>query len=1547
MYSYFYLKAILKNNVQNYWIFVLFFTCSQLFAQERNQQINQELQKYVAKEGILASDATDYVITSQHTSKKSGIQHLYFNQAINGIKINGTESAIHIKDGKTITFHQNFIKQANSKVNGSNQPNITAPQAILAIAQQMHYQQNSSISILNKKSENNQKATYLSKEISSYEIPTQLVYQKTNSGLVLAWEIAIAEVQTSNWWNFQVNASTGTILDKHNWTVSCGVEHQNHEHIGPSYYKEDKTISNENEEILIGAYNVYAMPLESPGHGGRTNVSNPDDPTSSPYGWHDTNGVAGAEYTYTKGNNTDAYDDDNNSNSGTIAKHADGGGSLNFNFPINTNYSSGNQSEDAAVTNLFYWSNIVHDVIYHYGFDEASGNFQENNYGNGGTGGDSVNSEAQDGGGTCNANFATPTEGINPRMQMYICGSRDGDLDNGVIVHEYGHGISTRLTGGANNSSCLNNQEQMGEGWSDYFALIFTIEPGDTGADSRGIGTWLIGEGPNGPGIRTQPYSTTTNTYTYDSIKTEVAPHGVGSVWAMMLWEMTWDLIAVHGFDPDMYNGTGGNNIALALVVEALKLQPCSPGFIDGRDAILAADQALYGGQNQCIIWQAFARRGLGYSALQGSTNNKSDGTEAFDLPPGTASFDTPLNQLCQTQGIQNGLGGGIPINGVYSGLGVTDDGNGTTYSFDPNVSGTGTITITYTVNDACSGGTVNLTDTINVTDGIPTLVCKDATINLDVNGNATISEADVVDNLQPGSGYTIDQTGTFAPIDISTGATNLNLTDDDSATVAMFSFPFFGNNFSTIYVSSNGYLSFTNSGLTEWQNDTLPDPNNPQNVIATVWDDLNPSDGGTIRYKMVGTAPNRIMVIEYVNVPHYQNGGGSTNTVTSQIQLYEGSGRIEIHTTNADSDGGTRTQGIENSNGDTAFVTPGRNATDWNVINDFVSFIPNTNGLADNCGNPVTISLSNSNFTCEDIGSNTVIVTADDGNGGIATCNATVTVVGATSTFAAGSWDVVPNAGSKALFQDNYNTTNNGNVTACSCEIEAGNTVTVNAGGFLDITGNILVNGTLDVQHEGSVVQSNDLATVTNNGTIFVRKTTPTLDAPGFMILGNPMTSETREGVYNSAARVLHHITGNFVPNGAVGSGTENFADDNNNNWALHSGALTAAEGYLVKPFFSGSPSSTYSMDYTQGTLNNGVITYNLLYNGTRESSANMLGNPYASAIDNDAFLAANPLLDAIYYWQHITAPVQNFPGFNQLNYNLGDLSAYNQGSGGVAAANGGGIPTQFMASGQGFAVKALGAGPVTFNNSMRVTGPNTDYRNSENIPNSYRDRQRIWLDLKNETYGLYSNMLIAFTQNATNGFENKYDTKRFDTPISLYTVLEEGEELAIQGRTAFNIDQEVALGFNTQIQEAQNYSISINQLEGVDIENTDVYLEDRLLHVITNLSEKDYTFTANAGKQNNRFVLIFVERVLGNDEITIKNITILPNPTSGKLNIYSPNVVMDKIEIIDLQGRVIYSEIIETTNIEINLNNLDAAMYFIKINTSKGNLMKQIIKK
>jgi extracellular elastinolytic metalloproteinase len=214
--------------------------------------------------------------------------------------------------------------------------------------------------------------------------------------------------------------------------------------------------------------------------------------------------------------------------------------------------------------------------------------------------------------------------------------SFDSSFDNGIIAHEYGHGISNRLTGGPFEVSCLWNNEQMGEGWSDFFALIVSDTIGTTGTMPRGIGNFASNRPADAFGIRPFPYTTdmSINPLTYSNIQNLSIPHGVGSVWCTMLWDLYWAMVDEYGHSYNLYSNSGGNNKAIRLVMEGMRLQSCNPGFIDGRDAILAADVFLYGGVNQCLIWDVFARRGLGWSANQGSSFDVGDETQAFNKPP-------------------------------------------------------------------------------------------------------------------------------------------------------------------------------------------------------------------------------------------------------------------------------------------------------------------------------------------------------------------------------------------------------------------------------------------------------------------------------------------------------------------------------------------------------------------------------------------------------------------------------------------------------------------------------------------------------------------------------------------------------------------------------------------------------------------------------------------------------------------------------------------------------------------------------------------------
>ena len=270
------------------------------------------------------------------------------------------------------------------------------------------------------------------------------------------------------------------------------------------------------------------------------------------------------------------------------------------------------------MTNLFYWNNVIHDVQYRYGFDEAAGNFQVNNYGRGGVGNDSVQAEAQDGSGTNNANFATPPDGSRPRMQMYVwtapTPNRDGDLDAGIIVHEYGHGISNRLVGGPSNVSCLTNAQQPGEGISDWLALVYTALARPHRCHARAAsGTYALNQPTTGPGIRALPYSTdgAVNNWTYARASlAATVPHGVGAVWAQGMWEVYWALVDQYGFNPDLYNATGGagNQRAMLYHNEGLKNTACNPGFTQVRDGIIQAAQTINGGADVCrLVGRAFA----------------------------------------------------------------------------------------------------------------------------------------------------------------------------------------------------------------------------------------------------------------------------------------------------------------------------------------------------------------------------------------------------------------------------------------------------------------------------------------------------------------------------------------------------------------------------------------------------------------------------------------------------------------------------------------------------------------------------------------------------------------------------------------------------------------------------------------------------------------------------------------------------------------------------------------------------------------------------
>ncbi|XOL42390.1 hypothetical protein KCTC32420_02785 [Aequorivita nionensis] len=548
-------------------------------------------------------------------------------------------------------------------------------------------------------------------------------------------------------------------------------------------------------------------------------------------------------------------------------------------------------------------------------------------------------------------------------------------------------------------------------------------------------------------------------------------------------------------------------------------------------------------------------------------------------------------------------------------------------------------------------------------------------------------------------------------------------------------------------------------------------------------------------------------------------------------------------------------------------------------------------------------------------------------------------------TTYTSSGWNNgAPTSSMMAIIDEDYSTTI-ANIDACSLVINSGKTLTIPDGTYAKVDGDITVNGTLFVANEGSLVQVDDAATVTNNGNITVRKITPFLEPRYFMVLGSPMTTETRSGVYGSSVLVRNHITSNFVPNPDVESqdpDAENFADNDGNDWQNYTGIVNAGEGYLVLPQPDLASSGSYTLDYTLGTLNNGQVDYNVTYNGTPNSSPNIMGNPYASAIWANDFLNENSMINAVYFWEHLTTASSSYPGYKVNNYDMGDISMYNS-SGGVKAANDPGNSTKpngYISSGQGFGFKATAAGTASFKNYMRVTDNNDTYRR----PTATKDR--IWLQVYNETYGLSSGMLVSFSEESIDGYDNKYDAKRLATPVSLYSKLVTGEELAIQGRSAFNVDQEIPLGFVSQIEEDQEFKISISEQDGTVWPDVQVYLVDKFKNVVHNLSDSDYIFKSKEGAHNERFVMLFKTTVLGTQDSQLQNISIVPNPTTGNITIVSPKTVINSVEVFDIRGRKLLEVDYNNTQYSLNLSSLQNATYFVKINTAEGTLTKRVVK-
>ncbi len=612
-----------------------------------------------------ASALAGAVVTRDFTAKHNGLHTTVWQQETGGIPIFEAVIQAHVtRHGELVNLADRFIADP-SKAAGPSRPAITAADALVRAAASLELTLAAGDLVPLARPTGKDRRQKFHAALLAGEADAKLIWLPMNgSSLRLCWDLFVTPKSRGETFRLLIDAENGTLHLRRCLTESISdASYRVHTGDSPSPFSPGHATPLPAQPPLVARELVTFGAL---------------DIIASPDGWipDGTN--------ETSGNNVDAHTDLNFDNAADLQR-PQGSPDRVFDFAEDLALAPSTH-RDASTVQLFYWCNWMHDRLYQLGFDEAAGNFQNDNFGRGGVEGDALQADAQDGGGFNNANMTTLPDGNPPRMQMYLWNyatpQHDGSLDAEIVLHEYAHGMSYRLVGGGTGISALQTNG-LGEGWSDFYALALLSQPGEDPNGCYAVGAYA-GYIPTGNnyyfGIRRYPYSAdmTKSPLTFGhltqqlrngsiprnplfSSNAQLNPaevHNQGEIWCAALWEVRSNLIAKHGF-------ATGNELALQLVTDGMKLSPPDPNFLQARDAIIQADVVNSGGANHNELWAGFAKRGMGSSAWSPDSSMTAGVIEAFDNgddlhatpEPGFAASGTqggPFLPACQTYTLTN-----------------------------------------------------------------------------------------------------------------------------------------------------------------------------------------------------------------------------------------------------------------------------------------------------------------------------------------------------------------------------------------------------------------------------------------------------------------------------------------------------------------------------------------------------------------------------------------------------------------------------------------------------------------------------------------------------------------------------------------------------------------------------------------------------------------------------------------------------------------------------------------------------------------------------
>ncbi|MBF6641031.1 T9SS sorting signal type C domain-containing protein [Flavobacterium sp. J49] len=467
-------------------------------------------------------------------------------------------------------------------------------------------------------------------------------------------------------------------------------------------------------------------------------------------------------------------------------------------------------------------------------------------------------------------------------------------------------------------------------------------------------------------------------------------------------------------------------------------------------------------------------------------------------------------------------------------------------------------------------------------------------------------------------------------------------------------------------------------------------------------------------------------------------------------------------------------------------------------------------------------------------------------------------------------------------------------NVSINTLTLNSGTTLKVNSLYDLTVTNAIDNSGTLTVENNANLIQINDVAN-TGSGVAVVKRNSSAIMRLDYTLWSSPVTGQglyafspftfaNRFYTYNTSSNTYSSVSG-FNITGLNGAGVNGI--DNNNV------QFTTGLGYLIRmPYNHPTAPATWTGTFT-GTLNNGTKTV-ALNNAGSGLRYNLVGNPYPSPIDAIALVtdtnnAAN-ITGTLYFLRKTNGSLNS------------SYSTWTQGgfvtNGGTAVFD----PNDVIQTGQGFFVEATATGStLEFNNSMRIN----DHANQFFRNNTIIEKNRIWLNATNAT-GLYSQTMIGYITNATNGIDNSIDGRYLSDGDIALTSLIDTTPYAIQGR-ALPFDNTDVVPLNFRVTNAGQYTIAIDHVDGLFVNGQDVFLRDNLSSVVHNLNAGGYTFTSDAGTFASRFEILYQLPLTVVSPVFNANQVVVYKNGGDDFVINSGNVIMATVKVFDIRGRLL----------------------------------------